>query len=71
MRGANAQQARKGAQGPCIPEWMSILVRTGNFRGPGNDLCDPATWVVDDIDAALQLVLEQEQEQERRQASAL
>lgn len=38
-------------------EWVSILVRTGVFK---DDEAHPAKYVVDDVKAALQLIMELE-----------
>lgn len=45
IRGANAAGA----------PWVSVLVRTGVFRGPsgGNSASDPAHIVVEDVEAAV------------------
>ena len=37
--------------------WSSVLVRTGVFRGEGNDDTDPAHLVTDDISTALDIIL--------------
>lgn len=50
VRGAN--QAGK--------EWYSILVRSGCFKGPGNDPVDPARFVCDTVKEAVQHIFELE-----------
>ncbi|GMH39694.1 hypothetical protein BSKO_07592 [Bryopsis sp. KO-2023] len=40
--------------------WVSVLVRTGCFQGEGNDPDDPADYVVEDVSAAVNKVLEME-----------
>lgn len=36
--------------------WTSILVRTGLFKGPGNDANHPASHVVEDMEEAVRLI---------------
>lgn len=36
------------------PPWVSVLVRTGVFRGGKNSDTDPAQIVVDDVEAAVE-----------------
>lgn len=40
--------------------WTSILVRTGVFKGDGNDTTYPASHVVDDIEEAIKLIFQLE-----------
>jgi len=40
--------------------WISILVRTGLFEGGTNDTLDPATYVVDSMQEAFNLIIEKE-----------
>ena len=36
--------------------WVTILVRSGVYQGTGNDREHPATYVVDDMEAAVKLI---------------
>ena len=40
--------------------WTSILVRTGVFQGIKNDIEDPANYVVDDFQKAIELIFKLE-----------
>ena len=37
--------------------WYSILVRTGNFKGPGNSRSYPAKRVFDDVEEAVEWIV--------------
>ena len=41
-------------------EWVSILVRTGVFKGEGNSERHPAKHVVEDMEAAVKLIFQLE-----------
>lgn len=56
MVGDNPRSDIRGARAAGAP-WSSILVRSGVFRGGGNDALDPADAVVQDVAAAVELVL--------------
>lgn len=57
MVGDNPAADIRGANTAGAP-WVSVLVRTGVFRGPhANDLSDPAHVVVDDISRAVDWIL--------------
>ena len=47
-------------RGANMAGWESILVWTGLFDGPGNDLKDPAKYVVDSFKDAIQTIFEKE-----------
>ncbi|KAG0577455.1 hypothetical protein KC19_5G157400 [Ceratodon purpureus] len=59
MIGDNPETDIAGAIGAGRP-WFSILVRSGNFRGPGNHDKFPADKVVDDVYAAVDFILKKE-----------
>ena len=40
--------------------WISILVRTGIFKGRENSETHPATYVVEDMEAAIRLIFKLE-----------
>jgi ribonucleotide monophosphatase NagD (HAD superfamily) len=54
--GDNPAADVRGANQAGAP-WVSVLVRTGVFQGPGNDAQDPAHVVVDDVLAAVEAAL--------------
>jgi ribonucleotide monophosphatase NagD (HAD superfamily) len=51
--GDNPAADVRGANQAGAP-WVSVLVRTGVFQGPGNDAQDPAHVVVGDVLAAVE-----------------
>ena len=57
--GDNPETDIAGAIGAGRP-WFSILVRSGNFRGPGNHDKFPADKVVEDVYAAVDFILKKE-----------
>ena len=60
--GDNPAADIRGANG--MPNWRSVLVRTGVFQDPsgsGNDAHDPADMVVDDVEAAIDNILRENQ----------
>ncbi|KAL9230520.1 hypothetical protein vseg_005859 [Gypsophila vaccaria] len=59
MIGDNPSVDIKGARQAGHP-WISILTRTGVFRGTGNDSEHPADLVVDTVEDAINYILEKE-----------
>lgn len=59
MIGDNPETDIAGAIG-AGPPWFSILVRSGNFRGPGNHNKYPADKVVNDVYEAVDFILKKE-----------
>jgi len=57
MIGDNPRVDIKGANGA---RWRSILVRSGLFKGKGNDEGNPAMYVVEDFQEAVRLIFELE-----------
>ena len=57
MIGDNPRSDIRGANAMGTP-WVSVLVRTGNFRGAVNDDIDPAQLVVSDAPAAVDHILQ-------------
>ncbi|EFA75173.1 hypothetical protein PPL_11247 [Heterostelium album PN500] len=58
--GDNPQSDIKGANQLESEGWVSILVRTGIFKGTENDKVNPAKYVVNDVLDAVKLILELE-----------
>lgn len=56
MIGDNPRSDIRGANAMGTP-WVSVLVRTGNFRGAVNDDTDPAQLVLSDAAAAVDHIL--------------
>lgn len=57
--GDNPQSDIRGARS-MGESWVSLLVRTGCFHGEDNDAQDPADFVVENISAALDKILQLE-----------
>eukprot|EP00826_Nyctotherus_ovalis_P056728 TRINITY_DN771_c0_g1_i1.p1 TRINITY_DN771_c0_g1~~TRINITY_DN771_c0_g1_i1.p1 ORF type:complete len:379 (+),score=88.48 TRINITY_DN771_c0_g1_i1:68-1204(+) len=57
MVGDNPEGDIKGAN---MNNWQSILVKTGLFKGPGNDPHNPATFVKEDVLESVRFIMERE-----------
>jgi len=51
--------------------WYSVLVRTGNFKGPGNSDKFPAKRVFDDVEKAVDWILGHEERRSQNLVKAL